>query len=133
MFPLLVDHAVPLQFTNLGKPQLPWATLLPTLHERHLDLDGWPEDVLLPGSLDYNPKGIEKLSAEDMRRVYMALPDIGFRVYHKGKGKGKGKARSQEGDWEEVRPPAKKAKTVAISEKKSLHEIQTVAFKLTKP
>lgn len=122
-----VEHEVPLQFTNLRKPQLPWATLVPTLHERNLELEGWPEDVPLPGSSGYNPKGVNNLSADDMRKVYWVLSGITFKTRQDLKGKER--ARRQEEHEDEG--PARLAKKAKTSDGKKSYQDRMAVFRLS--
>ncbi|KAF9007335.1 hypothetical protein BDZ89DRAFT_1079433 [Hymenopellis radicata] len=76
---LLAQHDIPIQYTNLGAPQLPWCTLPELLRNRRLEIVGWPEDLPLPDATGkHNAKGIMGLTAKEARRLYEALPGISF-------------------------------------------------------
>ncbi|KAF9025850.1 hypothetical protein BDZ89DRAFT_1067943, partial [Hymenopellis radicata] len=113
---LLAQYEIPIQYTNLGAPQLPWCTLPELLRNRRLEIAGWPEDLPLPDATGkHNAKGIMGLTAKEARRLHEALPGISFRRMDKARArpreseddignrltkkmKGKGKAPA-EGEW----------------------------------
>ncbi|KAF9013680.1 hypothetical protein BDZ89DRAFT_1046709 [Hymenopellis radicata] len=114
---LLAQHDIPIQYTNLGAPQLPWCTLPELLRNRRLEIAG-PEDLPSPDATGkHNAKGIMGLTAKDAWRLHEVLPGISFRQMDKSRArprdeeneddigtrptkkvKGKGKAPA-EGEW----------------------------------
>ncbi|KAF9002379.1 hypothetical protein BDZ89DRAFT_1050224 [Hymenopellis radicata] len=126
---LLAQHDIPIQYTNLGAPQLPWCTLPELLRNRRLEIAGWPEDLRLPDATGkHNAKGIMGLTAKEARRLHEVLPGISFRQMDKSR------ARPREEESEDDilgNPPTKKVKgkgkAPAEGEKKfRLSEVQTV-------
>ncbi len=124
------QHNIPIQYTNLGAPQLPWCTLPQLLRNRRLEITGWPQDLPLPDATGkHNAKGIMGLSAKDARQLYGALDGISFR---------KAGARLREEESEDdigLRPTKKakgKGKAPAEGEKKfRLSEVQKVIRDIT--
>ncbi|KAF9025852.1 hypothetical protein BDZ89DRAFT_1067946 [Hymenopellis radicata] len=125
---LLAQHNIPLQYTNLRQPQLPWCTLPELLADHRLEIAGWPKDLPLPNKTGrHNAKGIMGLTAKEARRLHEVLPGISFRPIDKAR------ARPREEDSEDDvgnRPTKKvkgKGKAPEEGEKKfRLSEVQTV-------
>ncbi|KAF9013678.1 hypothetical protein BDZ89DRAFT_1076924 [Hymenopellis radicata] len=104
---LLAEHNIPIQYTNLGAPQLPWCTLPELLRNRRLEIAGWPEDLPLPDATGkHNAKGIMGLTAKDARRLHEALPGISFRRMDKARAR----PREEESEDDIGNRPTKKVK-----------------------
>ncbi|KAF8995800.1 hypothetical protein BDZ89DRAFT_1084569 [Hymenopellis radicata] len=133
---LLIQHDIPIQYTNLGAPQLPWCTLPELLRNRHLEIAGWPEDLPLPDATEkHNAKGIMGLTAKDARRLYEALPGISFRRMDKARARPR--PREEESEDDIGNRPTKKAKgkgkAPAEGEWKfRLSEVQSVIMRVGK-
>ncbi|KAF9009871.1 hypothetical protein BDZ89DRAFT_1078267, partial [Hymenopellis radicata] len=126
---LLAQHDIPIHYTNLGEPQLPWRTLPELLRNRRLAISGWPEDLPLPDATEkHNAKGIMGLTAKDARCLYEALPGISFRPMDKARARPR--EVQSEDDSIGNRPTKKvkgKGKAPAEGEKKfRLRDVQTV-------
>ncbi|KAF9025717.1 hypothetical protein BDZ89DRAFT_1181241 [Hymenopellis radicata] len=126
---LLVQYNIPIQYTNLGAPQLPWCTLPRLLRKCRLEIVGWPEDLPLPDVTGkHNAKGIMGLTTKDARCLHEALPGISFRPMDKARGRLR---EESEDDTIGNRPTKKvkgKGKAPAEGEKKfRLSEVQTEA------
>ncbi|KAF8987939.1 hypothetical protein BDZ89DRAFT_253080, partial [Hymenopellis radicata] len=125
---LLAQHDIPIQYTNLGEPQLPWCTLPRMLKNRRLEIAGWPEDLPLPDATGkHNAKGIMGLTVKEARRLHEVLPGISFRRMDKARAR----PREEESEDDIGNPPTKKVKGKGKApeegEKKfRLSEVQTV-------